>query len=177
MSSSEYLSDFTAFRNKIQAPSLRAIADHWNAARGSHRMPGWAQFKPSAVASHLGGLWSFDYAPASGEFTGRMAGSNIMVGFGKSFMGTPLRDLHPPHVFEEARRIFTRIVTEPACVRFSGKLFKVGETVEEGERIALPMGTEAGVEGVLGASHYDYPVLRTPDKLELLHDIADWCRL
>lgn len=141
-------------------------------------MPGWAQVRASAMTDHLCGIWSFDYARSSGEFTGRMAGSNIMVGFGKSFLGTPLRELHPPHVFAVAQASFLRVVSEPACVRYSGKLFKVGDTVVDGERIVMPIGTDdEGAQGVLGASWYDYPVWRTPDKLELLHDIADWCRL
>src|SRR5579884_2198127 len=117
MTGGEYLPDFTVFRNKIAATSLRAVADHWNEVRGKRRMPSWAHLKPSAITAYLPGVWTFNYDRGSGEFTGRMAGSNIMVGFGKSFMGTPLRELHQPHVFEVAHAHFMRVVTEPACVR------------------------------------------------------------
>jgi hypothetical protein len=169
-------SGFIAFRDNIVSPALRAVADHWHAIRGKRRMPPWADLKPSLLGEHLSSVWAFDYDRGAGLFTGRLAGSNIMVGFGKAFPGTPLSDLHPPHVFTVVHDYFTRTVSEPACCRWSGKLFRIENREIDGERIVLPMGTDAeGGDGVLGASWYDYPVWRAPDRLELIHDKVEWC--
>jgi|SRR6185437_8438547 hypothetical protein len=172
------LTDFSVFQARIQSPSLRAIAGHWNEVRGKRRMPSWAHLKNTVLEPHMKTVWAFNYDRGSGEFVGRFAGNTIMVSFGKSFLGTPLRDLHAPAVFQITQSYFTRAVTEPACARWSGKLFKVGDQIVEGERICLPMSTAAEhADGVLGASAYDFPVWRTPDTLELLHDIVEWCKI
>ena len=96
-----------------------------------------------------------------------------MMGFGKSFRGTPLRDLHPPHVFQQAQAYLTRAVSEPAVYRCSGKLFKVGDQIIEGERIVLPLASDGRHgDGVLGASDFKYPAAVGP--VELLHDKMEW---
>src|SRR6185312_6397873 len=170
--------DFAAFKARIQSPSLRAIAEHWDEVRGKRRMPSWAHLKTSVLEPHMSKIWAFNYDRGSGEFVGRFAGSTIMVGFGKSFLGTPLRELHSPAIFQISQAYFTRTVNQPACARWSGKLFKIGDLVVEGERICLPMSTAAEhADGVLGASAYDFPVWRTPYTLELLHDIVEWCKI
>jgi hypothetical protein len=170
---------FSAFRNNIQSPTLRAIADHWSEARGPRRLPSWDRLKPRQLGAHLGSVWAFDYDRTAGLFTGRLAGSNIMIGIGRNFQGAPLNELHPPHVFAEVQGHLLRVVTEPACCRWSGKLFRIDNREIEGERIVLPLGDsdDGGAAGVLGATWYDYPVWRTPDRLELIHDIGQWCAL
>jgi len=90
---------FIAFRNTIQSPALRAIADHWDEARGTRRLPSWDRLKPSRLGEHLSSAWAFDYDRGANLFTGRLAGSNIMVGIGKSFQGILLSDLHKPETF------------------------------------------------------------------------------
>jgi len=168
---------FPAFRNAIQSPTLRAVADHWDRARAGRRMPSWAGLSPAKLGEHLSSVWAFDYDSGANLFTGRLAGSNIMVGIGKSFQGVALSELHPPRVFAEVQDYFLRAVHEPACCRWSGKLFRIDSKDIEGERIILPMGDGDGPGGVLGASWYEYPIWRTPSGLELIHDIADWCAL
>lgn len=167
-------SGFAAFRNSIQSPTLRAIADHWNRARGKLRIASWDQIGLSRWGEHLSSAWAFDYDRRTGDFTGRLAGSNIMVGAGRSFQGAALKDLHPPHVFTEVHGYLLRVVSGPACCRWSGKLFRLANQEIEGERIVLPMGGESGASGVLGATWYDYAIWRTPDGLEVMHDHAEW---
>ncbi len=175
----EQTSGFAAFQHRIQAPALRALIEDWNKARRNRRMPSWGDFKPAADAPYLGGIWAFNHDRASGEFIGRLAGKNIMLGFGKSLLGTPLRALHPPHVYDQAHASFIGVISQPACLRFSGGLFKIGDKIVKGERLILPMGVDPEQpDGVLGASWYEgYPLQRTPDKAELLHERADWCAL
>ena len=171
-------SGFEQFVSQIKSPALQAVARHWDQARGERRMPRWDDIKLDRLGPHLGRIWAFDYDAAAGSFTGRLAGSNIMLGFGKGFLGTPLSELHPPHVFEQAQAAFLEVVTGPACCLWSGKLFRMGEKVVTGERLILPMGPGDKAMGLLGASDYqNYPLSRTPEHAELIHDSVDWHKL
>jgi hypothetical protein len=172
-------SDFIAFRNTIQSPVLRALADDWNQARGTRRMPSWKDIQPASTAPYLGCMWGFDQDASSGEFIGRLAGSQILQSFCKNFLGTPLRDLHQGHVFKVAHDSLTRVVSEPGCCRFSGRLFRISGKLFRGERLLLPIGADPSrPDGVLGASSYDhYPPLREAEHVEPLRGRTDWCRV
>jgi hypothetical protein len=178
-SESGQASGFDNFVSRIKSPALRAVARHWNQARGDRQMPSWDEIKLDTLGPQLGRIWAFDYDAGTSAFIGRLAGSNIMLGFGKSFLSTPLRDLHSAaHVFEECQANFLQIVSEPACCLWSGKLFRMGDKIVEGERLILPMGAGGKAIGILGASDYqNYPLSRTPEHVELIHDSVDWCRL
>jgi len=66
-----------------------------------------------------------------------------------------------------------RIVTEPALVRCSGKLFRIGDRVVEGERIALPLASDGYLaDGVLGASEFKHTPV--PGAIELIYDRMEW---
>jgi hypothetical protein len=165
---------FNRFRKRIASPALRAIADHWSAAKSDRRMPSWSDLSPSVLAPYLTSIWAFKYDAASKEFTARLAGNRIMVGFGQSFRGTPLRDLHPPHIFEECHANLTRLVLGPAVYYGHGKLFKAGDQIVSGERIVLPLASDGrNGDGALGAADYDYrPVTAKP--IEIIHDQFEW---
>jgi hypothetical protein len=170
--------DFNAFHGRMRSPSLQAVARHWNMARGTRRMPSWSDLQPDGIAPHLGFLWGYDYDPAAEIFTGRLSGSNIVQGFGRTFLGASLQTLYQPHVVEILQSVLIRIVSEPACVRFSGNLFRAGEQVFQGERLMLPMGADADhPDGVLGVSHWDDTVAPASDSFEVLFDRADWCKV
>ncbi len=172
-------SDFAAFRSRIRSKALRALADDWNAARGKRRMPTWKDISPDLTSLYLSGMWGFDRDPASGEFIGRLAGRTIMQGYRKNVLGTPLRDLYPPQAYETAHAGFTRILAQPACCLCSGKLFRVGDKVVEGERLILPIGADPEhPDGVLGASWYEnYSGGHVTAHMEPLTDRTDWCQV
>src|SRR4051812_6901763 len=132
---------FAAFRSRITSPALLAIADHWQEARGGALMPSWSQIRPSSIAAHLTQVWCFKYDRDADEFTARLAGNRIMAGFGKSFRGTPLKELHASPVLEKVHATLLRLVLEPCIYRSTGKLFRQGNHVSEGERIILPLAT------------------------------------
>jgi len=164
---------FSGFRSSITSPALQAIADHWQQVRADKAMPSWSDLSPSAMSEHLKRLWAFKYDCATGDFYARLAGTRAMARFGKSFRGTPLQELHPPPVFEQARSHMTRIVSEPAFARCTGKLFRIGDSFIEGERIGLPLASD-GVhgDGVLGAS--DFKHFPGPGSVELIYDRMEW---
>jgi hypothetical protein len=72
-----------------------------------------------------------------------------------------------------------RTVSEPACSRWSGDLYRVGDEIVEGERLVLPIGADAAhPDGVLGASHYDdFPLSHKHGQIMVLGDIAEWYRI
>jgi hypothetical protein len=170
------LENASEFQSRIESPALQAVADHWQQARANKAMPSWSDLSPSAIAPHLKRLWAFKYDRATGEFTARLAGSRVMMGFGDSFRGTPLKQLHPPHVFELAQAHMARVVLEPAIYRCSGKIFKVGEHFIEGERIMFPLASDGlNSDGVLGATDFVYPGVSGP--VELLCEKLEWFSL
>jgi hypothetical protein len=167
---------FGLFRRRIVSPALRAIADHWLAAKGDKRLPSWSDLSPSAMAPHFTKIWSFKYDRVADEFYARLAGNRIMVGFGQSFRGTPLKDLHRPDIYEKCHANQKRLVTEPAVYRGTGQLFKAGDQIVSGERVALPLASDGyHGDGTLGAAEYDYKVLG-PLQIELIHDREEWYR-
>lgn len=167
------LADFSALTSRIESAALRAVVDHWQQARADKPMPAWSDLSPSAIAPYLKQLWAFRYDRQTGEFTARLAGSRVVVGFGDSFRGTPLKQLHPPHVFELAQQQMSKVVLEPAIYRSSGKLFKVGEHVIEGERIILPLASNGHHgDGVLGASEFVFSGVS--GAIELLCENLEW---
>lgn len=87
---------FESFLSSITSASLRAVALHWNAARGNRLMPSWDELRPAAMAKQLPIVWSYKFDRSTGEFTGRLAGDRITEVFGKSLRGMRPRDFHPP---------------------------------------------------------------------------------
>jgi hypothetical protein len=168
---------FADFRQAIASPALQAVAAHWDAIRGKGLLPSWEMLRPSEIAPHLSTVWAYKYDRQTGAFTGRLAGTRIALGFGRNFRGISLEDAHPPENYPRVRDYMTRIVSEPAACRNSGKLFRQRDAVVEGERIVLPLASD-GVhcDGVLGASDYYWPH-PNPDNgpIILLSDIEDWC--
>jgi hypothetical protein len=169
------VSDFASFGSRIASPALRAVAGHWNQARKACRMPAWSELSPAVIAPHLGLIWAFKYDQGTGEFTARLAGNRMMVGFGKSFRGTPLQELHTPQSFAWIQAGLTRVVSEPACYRSCGRLFRADGRTVMGERIVLPLASDgSGADGALGASYYDLPITQQIQDIEVIQDLAEW---
>jgi hypothetical protein len=167
---------FPEFRSKVASPALQAIADHWRHACADNPMPSWSDLSPSHLAPYFTRLWAFKYDRVAGDFSARLAGNRAMVGFGKSFRGTPLKDLHPPHIFELAQAHMTKVVTGPAFYYCTGKLFKAGSQEFEGERVMLPLASNGRLgDGVLGAT--DFPSRATTGSVELLVGKIEWFSL
>lgn len=170
---------FDAFQKAIVSADLLAVANHWNAVRGSQLMPAWKQLRPSAIAAQLSRTWCYKYDRQSDQFTGRLAGSRIEWGFGKTFRGCHLEQIYSPKVASLVQTAMGRIVLEPALYRNRGKLFRQGQYLIEGERIMLPLA-EDGIhaDGVLGVSAYDYPIANLAHgPVELLSDAEEWFSL
>ena len=68
---------FESFLSSINSTPLKAVALHWNAARGDRLMPSWGELRPAAMARQLPLIWSYRFDRSTGEFTGRLAGNRI----------------------------------------------------------------------------------------------------
>jgi len=170
---------FAEFLERIVSPDLRAIAIHWDKARGGNAMPSWHQLRPTQIAAQLSIVWAFQYDRAGNRFTGRLAGERIAGGFGRSFRGLKLEDLHPPEILPAMQRGLERVVNEPALYRLQGVLFRQKERQGTGERIMLPLA-DGGVQGdgVLGASVVRFPFADPSyGPVELANEGAEWFAL
>ena len=169
-------SEFREFIIALESPVLRSVAEHWNAVRRDRLMPSWSDLSTASLSPHFAKLWGFQHQPECEDFTGRLAGRNVVDWLGANFWGGSIRSLYPPPVFEEAYRFLNKVVTVPAAGRSNGRLFSVGERVVMGERIALPLAAD-GEHGdaVLGASDYEATPVTGP--VTLVHENVKWFTL
>jgi hypothetical protein len=148
---------FKDFMAAIEAPALRAIANHWNTARGAKRMPGWRDIDPAAIAPYLSIVWSWRYDRESDSFTGRLAGDEITAAFGKDLRGKRMAEFFAGWQYE---MIFTRhrqVVVEPAFAHGSGPVFIHAGRYGKGERIIMPLAADGITgDGIFGATVYSF---------------------
>jgi hypothetical protein len=146
---------FQAFLDSIEAPELRAIAAHWNQARGTRRMPAWSAIDPVEIGRSLRYVWSWKYDRASDSFTGRLAGDDIVRAIGKSPRGQPMSEYFTPDVYEVFFPWHKRIVVEPAFLRGTGLIYNRVNRNFAGERIMMPLAEDGATgDGIIGASVY-----------------------
>jgi hypothetical protein len=147
--------DLSPFLAQVESEKLRAVAHAWDQARQGRQMPSFKALRPSAIAAQLPIIWIYSYDRETRRFTGRLAGDRIAQGFGKSFRGIALEDVHTPESFQMVHGVLSRVVQEPAGFRSGGTLFYQDGKTGIGERIILPLSDD-GVQGdgILGASDY-----------------------
>jgi hypothetical protein len=146
---------FQAFTQSITAPELRAIAEHWDRARGSRRMPAWSDIDPVAIGRNLRYIWSWKYDRDNDSFTGRLAGEDIVRAIGKSMRGLPMTEFFTPDVYEVFFPWHRRIVVEPALLRGTGLIYSRVNRNFSGERIMMPLADDGTLgDGIVGATLY-----------------------
>src|SRR4051812_11899663 len=74
----------------IRSTDLKAVAEHWAAAKGERLMPCWRQLQPSRMAKQLPIIWAFKYDPETRQFLGRLAGTRVTQLMDRSFRGQGL---------------------------------------------------------------------------------------
>lgn len=146
---------FEDFERTIESAGLKQVALHWQAVRAGRRMPSWNDIQPSKIAPQLSMVWSYIYDPVTDAFTGRLAGLRIEQKFGRSFRGTPMKDLYPSKGYDRQFSRFRRVVREPAFYRGHGLVFQHLEQAGHGERIMLPLAADGmHCDGILGATDF-----------------------
>lgn len=153
---------FAEFEQAIKTPALQQVAQHWNEARGSRKMPDWADIRPTSIAAQLSIIWSYRYERAYDALIGRLAGDQIEKVFGTTFRGTPMEVLYPQDQYPQMFERFRRVVCEPALYVEEGKVFQVVDHYGFGERIAMPLSCDGVLgDGIIGATLYE--VVRVND--------------
>lgn len=171
--------DFGLFLRQIESEKLRAVANHWDQARGGQAMPSFRALRPATIAAFLPIIWIYSYDRETRRFTGRLAGERISQAFGKNFRGIALEDVHPPHLLQPMHDRMSRVVLEPCCYHNHGALFRKTGQTGMGERIMLPLADD-GVhgDGILGASDYELPgISAVSGTVELISDDERWFSL
>jgi hypothetical protein len=146
---------FAEFERSIESANLKAVAAHWNAARGANLMPSWSDIRPAAIAKQLQILWSFVYDPGQDEFIGRIGGEAINRIFGRNIKGAKLSELSA--ILDRDRMVarLKRVMQEPALVSSFSSMFSQQDQRGIGERIILPLGADGRTaDAVLGATQY-----------------------
>lgn len=170
--------DFEMFATTIKSPALAAVAAHWDVARAGKRMPKWDDLQPSKIAGQLPIVWAYRYDQRTGEFTSRLAGDRITQIFGKNLRNVPLEEVHPKEALSWVYGLYSRIVTEPAIYRSSGRVFKQLDRYGEGERIVLPLSSDDMVgDGILGATEYRYSIPKPGLPCEVVTESEEWFSL
>ena len=168
--------DFDAFLASIESPALRAIAQAWDAARGPALLPAWETLRLEELPQPARLLWVYAYDAEAGKFIGRLSGEQITKAFGKSFSGLPLELAHTGAIYLWVHQALTRVVAGPTAYRSWGRLYRQAGRIIEGERIALPLGSDGRTgDGIVGASWFLDPYLEGP--IELLAENESWCPL
>ena len=146
---------FDRFLAAIRAEELRAIAAHWQEARGARKMPAWRDIDALVLGRNIRYVWSWKYDHATESFTGRLAGEEIDLAFGKSLRNAAMRDFYAPEVYDLVYPRHRRVVTESGFMYGEGRLFAhMGRTVV-GERIVMPLADDGRrSDGILGATLY-----------------------
>lgn len=166
---------FNEFFAAIDAEPLKAVAGYWNEVRGDKLMPSWHDIQPSKIAAQLKLIWVYRYDPLTELFTGRLAGNTIEAIFGKSFRGTPMKELYPPERYESFYARSLRVTCEPALYRGEGKVFHLLDRIGWGERIMLPLSDDGlHGDGILGATTYQST---TDSVFSTASEAESWFRL
>lgn len=147
---------FEIFEATIVSPALKAVARHWNQARGARKMPAWSDIKPSAIAAHLPIVWAYKYDRATDTFTGRLAGDRITSIFGAAnIRGLAMSEGFPADQYPVLFARSKRIITQPALMRGSGLAFRHLDRYGTGERIMMPLAEDGEHgDGIFGATEY-----------------------
>lgn len=147
---------FDEFLEAISAPGLRAVAQHWNTARGSRRMPAWADIRPSAIAAQLPIIWAWRYDSSRDRFTGRIAGDAVEALFGVTIRNKELAELVEGAPYDAMFGRMKRTVSGPALYFGEGVVYRHLAKLGLGQRIILPLSDNRETcDGVFGATLYD----------------------
>ncbi|MBI3506119.1 MAG: PAS domain-containing protein [Proteobacteria bacterium] len=154
---------FAEFLSRIENSGLRNVAEHWNAARGTRRMPGWSDIEPGAIARQLPIVWAWNYDRGADRFTGRLAGEEINAAFGKSLRGADMAEFFKEFEYEVIVERYRRIVNEPCFFYGDGQVFRHVQRVGVGERIIMPLAADGEIaDGLIGATLYKFRTSEVP---------------
>ena len=146
---------FAEFLDTVENPDLRAVALHWNEARGSKKMPGWSDIDPGAIGRQLRIVWSWKYDRATDRFTGRLAGEDINAIFGKNLRGADMQEFFKDWNYDAIFARHKKVIGTPCLCHGKGLVFIHAGRYGSGERVVLPLASDGEHgDGIIGATVY-----------------------
>ena len=143
------------FENSIISQSLKEVAQHWRDICSAGSLPGWTDIRPSAIKKRLPIIWYYDYDRSSGDFVGRLAGSDITQMSNKPFKGAKLSELRLTDKYPRSLTRAKRVISEPSLYRGYGVVYRSDERLAVGERIVMPMAAKGtNPAGIFGATAF-----------------------
>ncbi|HVI91935.1 MAG TPA: PAS domain-containing protein [Dongiaceae bacterium] len=150
-----HLHPLAELRPAITDARLRAMLDHWLAARGNAAMPAWKDIDPLQLGPLLPHIWSLRYDRADDSFTGRLSGEEVNAIFGKSLRQTRMEDFFAPADVPWIHERCLRIIATPCIALVSGPVYGYTGRYGRGSRIMLPLGEDRATgDEVIGATVY-----------------------
>jgi hypothetical protein len=166
------------FEHSIESPSLRNVVHHWVEARGARAMPGWDNLKPSAIKEQLTIIWVWRFDSVSRQFVGRLAGERIESVLGVSIRGARMSEVFARHDYAKAFARHMRVMTEPACYRGHGLVFRHLDRFDMGERVILPLADDGEHgDGILGATEFESNYGTPPADVVRGAEVEQWFTL
>jgi hypothetical protein len=166
------------FADVIESEELRAFFDHWNACRGSRRMPGWSDIRPQAIRKVLPYVWAWKYDRKTDRFSGRLTGDEIHRVFGATNSGRPMEECFPERYYAVMFALFKRIVMGPEFLRERGPVYAHLGNACFGERIALPLADDGVTcDGIIGATLFEISRPIRADETRLIGSTEEWFAL
>jgi len=149
------MQDLHSLEAAIQSPALKAVYDHWQAARGPRLMPAWRDIDAVAIKKYLPKVWAWRFDPVLDTFIGRLAGEDIIAVMGCEIRGRRFAQCFPAGYVATVEARLRKVIGGPNIMRTIGPVNVMTGKYGLGERIVLPLAADGVTgDGVLGVTDY-----------------------
>ena len=141
-----------AYIDAPRDPRIKALYDYWNALRRGRAMPSRADIDPIEIPALLPYIIMYDVG-ASGGYTVRLVGEEVVRFVGQNLAGHPAGSTMPPRSAEMMVKILDAVTSERAPKFRAGKThWQLDKTYGDFEACFLPLSADGEtVNIVLGA--------------------------
>ncbi len=129
---------------EIDSPIVRAVLDHWTAAKGERSMPRRADMKPEEMRRGLGHIMIFERDAGGKGFRYRLFGSGIAAAQGRDFTRRLVRELEPPNYAALIERHYEECFATKSLSYYRIAVSLRGRSMEY-TRLLLPLSSD-GIE-------------------------------
>ncbi|NIA67518.1 PAS domain-containing protein [Pelagibius litoralis] len=138
-------------KNYLASAEAAQLLETWTAAGSTTQPPRRDEMRPENFPALLPDLWLMDFEPESKQLRYRLEGEHIRARYDQSLVGRDLVDTIAPEALERVRRYFLACVEQPAICLVIGRLYHEWNQPGYGERMLLPLFSEAGSpSGLIG---------------------------
>jgi hypothetical protein len=151
------LSDLVA---RLQEPRLVSFVTCWHQARGSRAVPRWRDLDPGLLRHVMPYAWSWEYDRATDEFTGKLAGEQLLDVMGRGFRGAKGHEYFKAGEADLVLGRHRRVILERLGMVTTGLVFATSGSGATGQRVALPVASrsEGEADTVLGVTLFAFGV-------------------